>query len=70
MGNRKPGIEKALEYITHGILLRKFSEKLPSIRILAREAGVSYVTMWRCVNELAKKKKVNKASVHSLINGI
>ncbi len=53
MGNRKPGIEKALSYINNGIASRKLSGKLPSIRLLARDAGVSYVTMWRSVKQLA-----------------
>jgi DNA-binding transcriptional regulator YhcF (GntR family) len=56
MSNRKPGIEKALEYIDGVILSRKPMDKLPGIRLLAREAGVSYVTMWRAVNNFRKIK--------------
>ncbi len=56
MEKRKPGIEKALAYIDQGIISRKLAGKLPSIRSLARKAGVSYVTMWRSVKQFARKK--------------
>jgi DNA-binding LacI/PurR family transcriptional regulator/DNA-binding transcriptional regulator YhcF (GntR family) len=55
MANRKPGIEKALEYVNRCMHSGKLSARLPSIRVLAGQAGVSYVTMWRAVNAIGKK---------------
>jgi DNA-binding transcriptional regulator YhcF (GntR family) len=56
MVHRKPGVEKALEYIKRGMLAGKLTDQLPGIRSLAREAKVSYVTMWRAANKLKQKR--------------
>jgi DNA-binding transcriptional regulator YhcF (GntR family)/DNA-binding LacI/PurR family transcriptional regulator len=54
MEKRKPGIEKAVEFIKEGISSQHFQQKLPSLRLLAQQAKVSFVTMWRAVNSLKK----------------
>jgi DNA-binding transcriptional regulator YhcF (GntR family) len=70
MKKRKPGIEKALDFITAGIASQHFQQKLPPIRLLAQEAGVSFVTMWRAVNQLKESGIItgNKSGYANLIN--
>ena len=49
---RKPGIKKALEFLIDGIDSGRFGTPLPSIRRLARNADVSFVTMWKAIGQL------------------
>ncbi len=49
---RKPGIKKALEFLIDGIDSGRFGTSLPSIRRLARNADVSFVTMWKAIGQL------------------
>ncbi len=51
---RRPGIEKAKEFILSNIDTGKFCAGmlLPSIKELARFAGVSFVTMWKSIDAL------------------
>jgi len=55
MIKRKPGIEKAKLFLVEGIRSKKILDRLPSIRLLADKAEVSFVTMWKAVNELKSK---------------
>jgi len=49
---KKPGIQKAVNFICQGIEGKRFGEKLPSIKALAKIADVSYVTMWKAIEDL------------------
>ena len=49
MEKRRPGIEKAVEFIARYGTSYPFGGKMPPIRTLARQAGVSFVTMWKAV---------------------
>ncbi len=49
---KKPGIQKAENFIYQGIEAKRFEEKLPSIKALAKAADVSYVTMWKAIEDL------------------
>jgi len=60
MEKRKPGIEKALAFIKNGIATQQFRRRLPHIQLLANEAQVSFVTMWKAVNQLKKLKVLVK----------
>ena len=52
MNKRKPGIDKAVAFLNDAIRLKKISDRLPPIRILADKAEVSFVTMWKAIREL------------------
>jgi DNA-binding LacI/PurR family transcriptional regulator/DNA-binding transcriptional regulator YhcF (GntR family) len=54
MEKRKPGIDKALAFLKNGLAASQFGQKLPPLRLLARNAQVSFVTMWKAVNQLKK----------------
>jgi DNA-binding LacI/PurR family transcriptional regulator/DNA-binding transcriptional regulator YhcF (GntR family) len=58
MEKRKPGIEKALAFIKNGNASQRFGQRLPPLRVLAREAQVSFVTMWKAVDQLKKSKLI------------
>lgn len=55
MEKRKPGIEKATEFLKNKLISQQYRIKLPPIRLLASAAQVSFVTMWRAVNSLKGK---------------
>jgi DNA-binding transcriptional regulator YhcF (GntR family) len=61
LNNRRPGIEKACDYILRAIDSQRFDRELPSIRALADAANVSFVTMWKAVAHLRKKGAVISA---------
>jgi len=69
MEKRKPGIEKAIAFIKNGITSQHFVRRLPPIRLLAREAQVSFVTMWKAVNQLKTLKVLieNKSGYANII---
>jgi len=52
MQKQKPGIARATAYIL-SLKATGTSEKLPSIRQLTQSAGVSFVTMWKSLQQLA-----------------
>jgi DNA-binding LacI/PurR family transcriptional regulator/DNA-binding transcriptional regulator YhcF (GntR family) len=49
MKKRRPGIEKAVEFLAGYGTSHPSGGKMPPIRTLARHAGVSFVTMWKAV---------------------
>jgi DNA-binding transcriptional regulator YhcF (GntR family) len=55
MEKRKPGIEKAVDFLKNKFISQQCRTKLPPIRLLASAAQVSFVTMWRAVNFLKGK---------------
>jgi DNA-binding transcriptional regulator YhcF (GntR family) len=52
---KKPGIQKAVDFIKYGIASRSFGHILPTIKSLAQAADVSFVTMWKAVDCLKKQ---------------
>jgi DNA-binding LacI/PurR family transcriptional regulator/DNA-binding transcriptional regulator YhcF (GntR family) len=56
---RKPGIKKALEFLLAGINAGRWGTQLPSIRRLARNADVSFVTMWKAIGQLKTMRKTD-----------
>jgi DNA-binding LacI/PurR family transcriptional regulator/DNA-binding transcriptional regulator YhcF (GntR family) len=50
-------VEKATAYLSTGLRARKWNagDRLPAIELLAREAGVSLVTMWRAARSVAEQ---------------
>jgi DNA-binding transcriptional regulator YhcF (GntR family)/DNA-binding LacI/PurR family transcriptional regulator len=66
MEKRKPGIEKAMAFIKNGIDTQQFRGRLPSIQLLANEARVSFVTMWKAVNQLKKLKVIEDGHVNMI----
>jgi DNA-binding transcriptional regulator YhcF (GntR family)/DNA-binding LacI/PurR family transcriptional regulator len=52
---QKPGIERACSYIVKLADQHSTSIQLPSIRVLAQSAGVSFVTMWKALKKLLKQ---------------
>ena len=55
MEKRKPGIDKAISFIKNRIDSRHFRGRLPPLRVLALDAQVSFVTMWKAVRKLKGK---------------
>ena len=53
----QPKVQSAAQFVMGGINAGRFKpgEFLPSIRMLAAEAKVSFVTMWKAVNRLKKQ---------------
>jgi biotin operon repressor len=51
---KKPGLHKAIDFITQRIAAHEFDRYFPSIKTLAQAADVSFVTMWRAVDQLRK----------------
>lgn len=49
---KKPGLHKAVEYVTSGIASGLFKQKMPPIKSLAVAADVSFVTMWKAIDLL------------------
>jgi DNA-binding transcriptional regulator YhcF (GntR family) len=49
---KKPGIQKAVDYISGGIASGILKNKLPPIKSLASAADVSFVTMWKAIDHL------------------
>ena len=49
MKKRRPGIEKAVEFLARYGTSYPSGGKMPPIRTLARQADVSFVTMWKAV---------------------
>lgn len=70
MEKRKPGIEKAMGFIKNGIASQQFGRRLPPLRVMARDARVSFVTMWKAVNQLKRDKIIfeNKTGYVNLLN--
>jgi DNA-binding LacI/PurR family transcriptional regulator/DNA-binding transcriptional regulator YhcF (GntR family) len=60
MPYRTPGIERALQYLADACAsaLGSCQPRLPALRSMAREAGVSNFTMWKAVHRLADKGDV------------
>jgi DNA-binding transcriptional regulator YhcF (GntR family) len=52
---KRPGIQKAMAYVTQGIDVGSFKHKLPTIKSLAKAADVSFVTMWKAIDQLKRK---------------
>jgi DNA-binding LacI/PurR family transcriptional regulator/DNA-binding transcriptional regulator YhcF (GntR family) len=63
MNKRRPGIEKAVEFLARYSASRPAGEKWPSIRTLAQGANVSFVTMWKAVRKV-RESRVVKAPPH------
>ena len=55
LSNRRPGIEKACDFILQDDNFQRFSLELPSIRALASAANVSFVTMWKAIARLKEQ---------------
>jgi DNA-binding LacI/PurR family transcriptional regulator/DNA-binding transcriptional regulator YhcF (GntR family) len=51
---KKPGLQKAIQFINTQIASGEFTRQFPSIQLLAKAADVSFVTMWRAVDQLRK----------------
>jgi DNA-binding transcriptional regulator YhcF (GntR family) len=52
MEKQKPGIKRACDFIINTVQPKCTDGVLPSIRILAKSSGVSFVTMWKAVRSL------------------
>jgi len=52
MKKRRPGIEKAVEFLTKYHASHPSEGRMPPIRTLAQQAGVSFVTMWKAVGTM------------------
>ncbi|MCU0608193.1 MAG: substrate-binding domain-containing protein [Chitinispirillaceae bacterium] len=46
---KRPGLQKAIDFIAHGIAGKNLDPDLPPIKSLALAADVSFVTMWKAV---------------------
>ncbi|MBN1308091.1 MAG: GntR family transcriptional regulator [Chitinispirillaceae bacterium] len=58
MEKSKPGIARARAYIAALAMQGENNPVLPPIRSLAREAGVSFVTMWKAMRQLLQERSV------------
>jgi DNA-binding transcriptional regulator YhcF (GntR family) len=58
---KKPGMQKAIGFIMHGIASKSFGRKLPSIKSLAQAADVSFVTMWKAVDHCKKQGVISRS---------
>jgi DNA-binding transcriptional regulator YhcF (GntR family) len=59
---KKPGMQKAVGFIMHGIAADRFRDQLPSIKSLAKAADVSYVTMWKAIEELKAQGTISRSN--------
>jgi DNA-binding transcriptional regulator YhcF (GntR family) len=57
---KKPGLQKAVNFILKGLDDKSFSQKLPSIKSLAQAADVSFVTMWKAIDHLKKQGAISR----------
>jgi DNA-binding GntR family transcriptional regulator len=57
---KKPGIQKAIDFIMRGIASKSFKNKLPTIKSLAKAADVSFVTMWKAIDHLKSQGVVSR----------
>lgn len=55
MMKRKPGLDKAVLFLVESIRSKNIRDRLPSIRLLANKAEVSFVTMWKAIQDLKSK---------------
>ncbi|HUI92221.1 MAG TPA: substrate-binding domain-containing protein [Chitinivibrionales bacterium] len=60
---KRPGIQKAVHYLTHGVETGAFRQKLPTIKSLAKAADVSFVTMWKAVDQLRRKGMLSRENL-------
>lgn len=76
LNKRRPGIEKACDFLVQLNNSQRFPRRLPSIRVLAAAARVSFVTMWKAVALLKEqgiivqagiKRKTNRAQRNSKV---
>jgi DNA-binding transcriptional regulator YhcF (GntR family) len=53
---KRPGIQKAVAYVMQGLASKAFTHKLPTIKALAKAADVSFVTMWKAIDQLKRRR--------------
>ncbi len=58
---KKPGMQKAIDFIMHGIVSKKLGRKLPPIKSLAKAADVSFVTMWKAIDLLRSQGIISRS---------
>lgn len=58
---KKPGIQKAIDFIMHGVVSKKLGRELPPIKSLAKAADVSFVTMWKAIDLLRSQGIVSRS---------
>jgi DNA-binding transcriptional regulator YhcF (GntR family) len=60
---KKPGLQKAVNFVMQGIASKSFPGKLPSIKSLAQAADVSFVTMWKALDQLKKQGTLSRSNL-------
>ena len=58
---KRPGMQKAIDFVRRGIVSGKLGRKLPSIKSLARAADVSFVTMWKAIDLLRSQGIISRS---------